>query len=160
MEGVEQILHAAVAIGRFTKVVPAVEIDCGQHVLQLRKVRILDRFKGDVDQLADVLSVALRVEVMEAGAVRKLEAETRKAAGDPRFVTVILLGSLLALVGPDVAQVLPEQEDKDVVLVVGGIDGATEGVAGIPCGLVDVGLLDGGHRVASFMGKAAASARQ
>src|SRR5690606_3916202 len=62
------------------------------------------------------------------------------------------------MVVPEVRNVLQEQHDEDVVLVLAGIDGAPEGVARRPGGLVDLLLCNlVGHQAISFWSAAFAA---
>src|SRR5690606_22721249 len=112
----------------------------------------------DVDQLADIGLVPLGVEVVEAGALWQDEALALEAAANAGHVVAILLAVGLEMVVPEVRNVLQEQHDEDVVLVLAGIDGAPEGVAGRPGGLIDL-LLGNliGHQAISFWSAAFAA---
>ena len=74
-----------------------------------------------------------------------------EAAANAGLVVAILLAVGLEVVVPEVRNVLQEQHHEDVILVLSGIDCATEGVASSPGGIIDLVLGNLiGHQAISF----------
>ena len=93
-----------------------------------------------------------------ASAVTAYPSHAFKAAADADFILAILPAVGFGVVVPEVRDVFQEQHHEDVVLVLRGIDGAAEGVAGGPCGVVHLVLGDlVGHQATSFWSAAFAS---
>jgi len=64
---------------------------------------------------------------------------------DQLRVVAVLLLVFVVMVLPDIGQVFEKQHGQDIVLVDAGIDGAAEGVAGVPDGLIDFALVHVRH---------------
>ncbi len=69
-----------------------------------------------------------------------LDANAHLAALDAPAVVAAALLVVIVVILPDVGDVLDEEHDQDVVLVLGGVDGAAKGVAGFPKDGVDLVL--------------------
>ena len=120
----------------------AVEVDVAEHAFKLREIVQLDRFEGGVDSLADVVLGAGVVQGVESRPGWQHESLAGELAVDAGLIAI--LGQKFGLaVADEVRDVLQEEQDEDVVLVLRGVDGAPQRVAGLPDDVVDV-LLGGG----------------
>ena len=153
----QQIFQATVAILGLAEVGFGVEVDVAKDAIELGLVGILDAVEHDVDEFADVGSIAPLVEAVEISGealddlagffVLELDEGQREAlaiqlAPDTLVVIAVLLAIGVVVVLPEVADVFQEQHHQDVVLVLRRIDDAAECVAGGPCGAVDILLGD------------------
>src|SRR5690606_11383438 len=145
-EVLEQHLQARVSLAGLAEVGFAVEVDVAEDALQLGLVGVLDLLQGLVDELSEVGLVALLLEVVVARALGEDEAFALEAAADALVVVAVALLELGVVLGPDVGDVLEEEHDEQVVLVLAGVDGAAEGVAGAPEDCIDFILAHGGSR--------------
>ena len=119
-----------------------IEADVLEHIAQLGDVGLFDRVQGLVDALAVARAVPLVVQGVEARVRRQDEAFALEHLGDQfRVITVLLLVAVVVVL-PDVRDVLQEQHRQHKVFVDARVDGAAEGVAGVPDGGVDVVLAD------------------
>ena len=102
----------------------------------------------DVDQLADIVGVALPVDRLEGSLLGQIEPLEPQLALNPLGVAAKFALVRRLVVEPQVTDVLPEQEDEDVILVLCRIDDAPEGVARLPRGIVQAFLVHGVHQAA------------
>ena len=136
----DKVLEQAVALFGRTKAGFVVEVDAPEHPFELGAVSVFNAGQDAVDEVAEVMVGAVGDDVVEGGAFGHHEPLAAELALEQRFVVSVLGAELLTLVIPDVGEVLEEEEHKDVILVLGAVDGATEGVAGAPEGGVDLVL--------------------
>ena len=112
------------------------------RVLELGAIGLFDGMQRLVDTLAVARLVALLVQGVEAGSLRQHKALALHHLQDQLRLVAVFLLILIVVVLPYIGDVLEEQHGEDEVLVGIGADGATEGVTGIPQGLVDAVLID------------------
>jgi hypothetical protein len=129
-----------------------VEADVLEHVLQLGDVRFFDGVQDLVDALAVARLVAPLVQAVEIGAgevfglvatqidLRQVEALVAQHLLEQFGLVAVFLLVRIVVVLPHIRDVLEEEHGQDEVLVDAGIYGATEAVAGVPDGLVDLVL--------------------
>jgi hypothetical protein len=124
-----------------------VEIDVAENPGEFAVVVVFNRGQGGVDDLADVVRIALRVQFAEARAFGQHEPVPFEAAQDAFFIIAEFAFERIVMFLPGVRDVFQEQHDQQVVFVFAGVDGASEGVAGFPEHAVDFGLVyEVGHR--------------
>ena len=85
-----------------------VEVDVAEDAFELGAVLVLDFLERDVDQLADVRLVALRVKIVEARAFGQDEALALQPAADSGLIAAVLFPVGLDVVVPEVRDVLQE----------------------------------------------------
>ena len=137
-EILKHVLEAAVAVLWAAEIGFGVEVDISEHAFEFRAVRVFNLFQRDIDQLTDISLAALLIKIIVARTFRQNEAFALETAANTGIVVAILFLVGFDVVGPEVRDVLQEQHHQDVVLILGRIDGATEGVARCPGGLVDL----------------------
>ena len=140
IEILQQVLQPPVAVARLPQVRFAVEVDAAEDVLQLDAVLLLDGVQRDIDRLADIVVIPVRVQVLEGRLFRNDEPLARHRPLHPRRVAAVARRVLLALVPRQVGQVLHEEHGEDVILVLRGVDGPAERIAGSPQDAVDLVL--------------------
>ena len=141
-EVLKQVLEAAVPVLGLAEVGLAVEVDVPKYVLELGPVRVLDLFEADVDQLADVRRVTTLVQILEMRLRWHDEPLPAERPLHANLVALVPLLQFFLLVGPDVAHVLEEEHDQQVVLVLGRVQRTAKCVAGPPESVVDLLLRD------------------
>lgn len=101
----------------------------GEHVLQFGVVR-LDGGEGLVQCLANVLGACNQVG--PASAQRELAPLVLHFVERIRFAETFFLHQVTDAFFEHVIETLEEQQAEDVVLEVGGVDGAAQDVGGLP----------------------------
>src|SRR5579871_3692312 len=107
-EVLKDVLEAAVAVFHAAEIRLGVEIDVAKNAFELCAVLIFDLFERDIDELANVRLIPLRVEIVEATSLGKDEALTLKPAAHPYIVVSILTAIVCDVVVPEVGDVLEE----------------------------------------------------
>ena len=156
---VEQVAQALVALPGAAQRRLGVKVNVAKDALQFLLVRLLNLFQGDIDNLAQVIGVALLVERLKVTACGQFELFVAQRPPDALLVAAVALQQLFVAVAPDIGDVLDEEHDEDIVLVFGRVNGAAKGVAGPPEDVVDFGLVDGVHWVTSLVVVSASEAK-
>ena len=166
----QELLEAAVAVLGLAEIGLAVEVDIAEYPFEFTLVALFNMVENDIDQLADIGRRPALIEAVVSG--RKLiqnrlfaglfillrkpycgknKTFTLQLAADASIVIAVLLPILFVVVLPDIGDVFQKQHHEDVILVLCRIDNPPEGVAGRPCRVVDVFLIDfAAHFLFSF----------
>ncbi len=111
-------------------------------VAQFAAVAIFDGMQGLVDTFAVTRFVSFVVEPIEVGGSGQDKTLVLQQLLDKLRALSVRLLIVVIMVLLDIGEIFEKQHGQDVVLVDAGVDGASEGIAGRPDGVVNLLLVD------------------
>ncbi len=142
VEVFEQMAQTIIALLGASQRGFAVEVDIAENAVQLFFIGVFDLLQGHVDQFTHIVRGAAVVERVVVAFLGQHKAFVLQLAADAPLVVAVKPAQFLVAFTPHVADVFEKEHHQDVVLVLGGVNRATEGVAGFPQDAVDRFLFD------------------
>ncbi len=133
-----------------------VEADVLKHALarvfELGAVGLFDRVQRLIDPLAVARFKATLEQTVETGLFGQHEALVfEHLFNELRLIAIFGLVAIVVIL-PDIGDVFQEQHGEHEIFIGIGTDGAPEGIAGRPEGLVDIVLVYRGSHKSQFLG--------